>query len=99
MHGIVRNSGRLDFVELTNMLLGAAKAEYFAKGTEKCKILGNLLGKKVEILEDHGCPKVQDHVDEEIWVCSRYPFRHKTTLHCAERKAKAKLFGNWIMPH
>ena len=24
-----------------------------------------------------------------------YPFRHKTTLHCAERKAK--LFGNWIL--
>ena len=54
-----------------------------------------LLDKQVENLEDHGCPKVQDLVGEEIWICSSYPFRHKTTLHCAERKAK--LFGNWIM--
>ena len=51
----------------------------------------------MEILEDHGCPKVQDLVDEQIRICSSYPFRHKTTFHCAE--SKAKLFGNWIMWH
>ena len=75
----------------------AVKGEYFAKGTEKCKILGILLVKEVDILEDHCCPKVQDLVDEEIWICSSYPFRHKATSHYAERKAK--LFGDWIMRH
>ena len=96
-HGIVWNSGRRDYSELSSILPRAVKGEYFAKGTEKCKILGNLLGKEVENLEDHGCPTVQDLVDEEFWICSSYPFRHKTTLHCAE--PKAKLFGNWMMRH
>ena len=71
--------------------------ECFAKGTEKCKIFGVLLDKEVKVLVDHGCHKVQAFIDEENWICLIYPFRHKTTFHCAERKAK--LFGNWIMQH
>ena len=51
--------------------------------------------REVKNLEDQGCPKVQDLVDEENWICSSYPFRHKTTLHSAEREAK--FFGNWIV--
>ena len=88
LHGIVWNSGRLDYIEISNMLLRAVKAEHFAKGTKICEILGNLLDKEAENLEDHGCPKVQDLVDEEKKICSNFPFRHKTTLHCAEREAK-----------
>ena len=83
--------------KLSISLSRAVKGEYFAKGTEKCKLLGNLLDKEVENLEVQGCPKVPDHVDEKVWNCSSYPFRHKTTFHCAERNAK--LFGNWIMRH
>ena len=79
------------------VLLRAVKGEYFAKRTEKCKIFCNLLDEDVGKLEDHGCPKVQDLVDEEMWMCSSYPFTYKTTLHCGERKAI--LFGNWIMHH
>ena len=95
MHGIVWKTEGLDYSEISNMLTRAVKGEYFAKGTENCKILGNLLDKDVEILEEHGCAKVQDLVDDEFWICSRYPFRHKTTVHCAE--CKAKLFANSIM--
>ena len=51
----------------------------------------------MENLDDHGFHKVQDLVDEEKWICSSYPFRHKTTIHCPERQAK--FFGNWIMHH
>ena len=65
LHGIVRNSGRLDYSELSNILPRAVKGEYFAKGTEKCKIFGNLLDKELENLEHHGCPKVKEPVDEE----------------------------------
>ena len=85
LHGIVCNSGRLDYRELSNILPRAVNGEHFAKATEKFTILGNLLDKEVENLEDHGCLKVQDLVDEEKWRCSSYPFRHKTTLPCAER--------------
>ena len=97
LHEIVWNSGRLHYSELPNILPRDIKGEFFAKRTEKCKILASLMDKEVETLDDHGCPKVQDLVDEEIRICSRYPFRRKTTLHCAERKAK--MFGNCIMHH
>ena len=97
LHGIVWNTARSDYSELSDILLRAVYGDHPAKGTEKCEILGFSLKKEVENMEDHGCPKVQDPVDEEVWICSSYPFRHKTTLHCAERKAK--LFLNWIMRH
>ena len=65
------------------------------KKTEKGKIVESLLNNEVKNLEDLGCPKVEDFVDEEMWIRSSYPFKHKTTFHCAERKAKS--FDNWIM--
>ena len=97
LHRIVWNGRRLYYSELSNILPRAVKGEQFAEGTEKCEILGNLMDKEVENLEDHVCPKVQDHVGEEVWIRSNYTFRHNTTLHCPERKAK--LFGNWILRH
>ena len=33
------------------------KAEVFAKGLEKCRLLANLLGQNVKPLDDYGCPK------------------------------------------
>ena len=63
-------------------------AEVFAKGLEKCRLLTRLLGQNVESLDYYGCPKNQDLVkSESLRICSSYPFRHKTRLHCAERKA------------
>ena len=59
------NSGHLDYSELPNILPSDVKGGYFAKGTEKSKILGSWLGKEVENLGDHGSPEVQDLVDEQ----------------------------------
>ena len=47
LHGFLWNSGRLDYSELTQFLPGAVKNEYFANGTDKCKVFGNLLDKEV----------------------------------------------------
>ena len=66
LHGIVWNTGHLDYSELWSVFPRVLRAEYFAKGTEKWKILGDLLDKEVENLEDHGCPRFQDLVDEEV---------------------------------
>ena len=72
-------------------------SEVFAKGFEMCRLLTWLLGQNVE----NGCPKVQDLVGEgktnSSWICSSCTFRHKTRLHCAERKAK--VYGDWAMQH
>ena len=73
-------------------------AEVFAKGLEKCRLLTAFLGQNVENLVDYACPKIQDLVKtDSLWNCSSYPFRHKTRLHCAERKAK--MYGEWTMQH
>ena len=78
--------------------LNVMNAEVFAKGLEKCRLLSNLLGRNLENLNDYGCPKIQDLVKtHSSWICSIYSFRHKTRLHCAERKAK--LYGDWAMQH
>ena len=73
-------------------------ADVFAKELEKCRLLTNLLGRNVENLDDYGCPKTQDFIKtDSSWICSNYPFRHKTRLHCAERKAK--VYGDWARQH
>ena len=91
------NIRRLDYTEPSNILPKAVKGENFAKGTAKCNVLDILLDKGTEILEDHGSLRFPDVVDEGSWIYSSNPFRHKTTLHCAERKAA--LFGMWIIRH
>ena len=67
-------------------------AEVFAKELQKCRLLTGILGHNVENLDGYGCPKIQDLVGEGktecSWICSFYVFRHKTGLHCAERKTK-----------
>ena len=57
LHRNVRNSALLDYIELANIHPIALKGENFAKATEKRKLLGNLLDKQVENLDDHGCSK------------------------------------------
>ena len=73
-------------------------AEVFAKAVEKCTLLSSLLGQNVESLDDYGCPKIQNLVKtDSLWKCYSYPFRHKTRLHCADRKAK--VYEEWAMQH
>ena len=61
-------------------------------------MLTAFLGQSVENLDDYGCPKVQDLVKtDSLWNFSSYPFRHKTRLHCGERKAK--MYGDWATQH
>ena len=100
LHGIAWSSGKLDYEKLFAVFydIKVMNAEVFAKGLEKCRLLTNLLGRNVEYLADYGCPKIQDLVKtDNSWICSSYPFRHKTWLHCAKRKAK--VYGDWVMQH
>ena len=100
LHGIARISGKLDYEKLFAVFydIEVMNAKVFAKGLEKCRLLTSLLGQNVENLDDHGCPKIKDLVKtDSLWICSIYLFRHKTRLHCAERKAK--VYGDWTMQH
>ena len=100
LHRIAWSSGKLDFEKLFPVVydIKVMNAEVFAKGLEKCRLLTRLLGQNVENLDHYGCPKNQDLIKTDtLLICSKYPFRHKTRLHCAERKAKA--YGDWAMQH
>ena len=99
LHGIAWSSGKLDYEKLFAVFsdIKVMNAEVFAKGLEKCRLLAAFLGQTVENLDDYGCPKNQNRVTNSLWNCSSYPFRHKTRLHCAERKAK--VYGDWAMQH
>ena len=100
LHGIAWSSGKLDYEKLFAVSCDTKvmNAEVLAKGLEKCRLLTNLLGRNVENLDDFGCPRNQDLVKtDSSWICSSYLFRHKTRLHCAERKAK--VYGDWAMQH
>ena len=73
-------------------------AEVFAKRIETCRLLTTFLGQNAENMDDYGCPTNQDlFKTDSSWICSCYLFRHKTRLHCAERKAK--VFGDWAIQH
>ena len=93
LHKIDWRSGALDYNDVTMILtsLKQYRAEFFAKGLEKCTMLSALLGKQVENLDDYGCPKIQELNCD--WLCSSYPYRHRTTLHCAEKRQKFLVHG------
>ena len=100
LHGIAWSSGKLDYEKLFAVFydIKLMIAEVFAKGLEKCRLLTRLLGQIVEKLDEYGCPNFQDFVKtDNLWICSNYPFRHKTRLHCAERKTK--VYGEITMQH
>ena len=65
------------------------KAEVFAQRFQKSRLLSPLLGQNVEILDDYGCPKIQDLVKmDSLWICSSYPFRHQNKASLCGEKSK-----------
>ena len=99
-HGIAWSSGKLDYEKLFAVFydIKVMNAEVYAKGLEKCRLLNTFVGQNVEKLIDYGCPKIQDLVEmDSLWNCSNYLFRHKTMIHCAERKAK--VYGECALQH
>ena len=100
LHGIAWSRGKLDYEKLFAVFydIKVMNADVFAKGFKKCRLLSTLLGEKIENLDDYGCSKIQDlFKTDSLWICFSHPFRQKTRLYCAERKAKVN--GDWAMQH
>ena len=100
LYGIAWSSGNLEYEKLFAVFydIKVMNAEVFAKTLEKCRLLTTFPGQSVEDLDDCVCPKIQNLVKtDSLWNCSSYPFRHKTRLNCAERKAK--VYREWAMEH
>ena len=90
LHVINWNNGKLEYTELSSIIHQHCShtTEYFAKGLEKFNLLSNYLCKDVENPDDLGCPKVSKLLNNSDTDrdCSNYPYRHKNTFHCAERR-------------
>ena len=103
LHGLAWSSAKRDYDELFAVFyeIKVMNAEGFAIGLEKSRLFTKLLGQNVEKLDDYGCPKNQHFVGvgnmDSSWICSSYPFGHKTELHCAEKKTK--VYREWAMQH
>ena len=99
LHGIVWSSGKLEYDTLFAVFyyIKVMNAEVFVEEFKKCTLLTRLLWQNLESLDKHGCPKIQELIGEwkadSSWICSFYPFRQKTRLHCAEQKAN--VYGEW----
>ena len=103
LHENAWSSGKLEYEKLFAVFydIKVMNAKVFTREFDKCRLLTRLLGQNVENLDDYGCPKIEDLVGEgktnSSWICSSYPSRQKTRLHCAERKAK--VYGDCAMQH
>ena len=99
LHGIYWNHGKLEYTELSSIIhqhcSPSTLQEYFAKGLEKCNLLSNYLCTDAENLDDLVYPKVSNNLNnsDTDGDCSDYPYRHKKTFHCAEKKAYAYGIG------
>ena len=67
VHRYTWNCGPVNYSELPNIIPSDLRGDCYA---EERKILGKLMGKEAENLEDHGCPKDKDLGAEEMWICS-----------------------------
>ena len=92
LNRIVWNSGNLDYSELQNVVPKDVKVECFAKTTKNASFRAISW---MKTWKTWMIMAVQEHVErqEEMWLCSSYLFRHKTTVHWAEYQAK--LFDEW----
>ena len=99
LRGIIWNNRKNDYSDPPTIIHQhcSPTTEYFANVLEKCKVLSNYLCKDVENLDDFGCPKASKLISNEdiIWESSNYPYRHKKTLNCAEKKTYA--YENWVL--
>ena len=91
LHGSAWSSGKLDYDQLFAVFydIKVMNVKVFDKGLKKCRLLTRLIGQRIGRFDDYGWPKIQGLVKtDSSWICSSYPFRQKTRLHCAERKQK-----------
>ena len=63
------SSGKLEYEKLFAVFydIKVLNAEVFAKAFKTCRLLTNLLGRNVENLDEHGCPKIQDLVKTDLF--------------------------------
>ena len=103
LHSIAWSCRKFEYDKLFDVFhdINTMNAEVFVKSLEISKLVLRLLVRNVEKVDDYGCPKVQDIIVAEegniSLISSSYPFRRKSRLHSAQKKAN--VLGEWAMQH
>ena len=67
----MKNSGRSDYSEISTFFPVMWMVNFLQKEQKnEMFLVGSLMGKEMEKLDDHRCLKVHDLVKEEKWACS-----------------------------
>ena len=69
-------------------------AVFYAKGKEKTEFLAKYLDRKVEKLNDLGCPWVEKLFFKNYLKCNRHIPHYNSRNHCASKKSK--VFYDWL---
>ena len=101
LHGIEWTSGEYPYTYLETyfifLTLRFQSGFFYAKGTEKCHKIAELLKRPVQNLEELNCPKIETLAIAYTSSCgfhsSKTPQRQRSR-HCAKRKASA--FLQWV---
>ena len=95
LHEIPWESGNYEYTELPTVIstIKRPKCALYAKGLQKCNLLGKLFDASFINLEDTNCPPISELLTIRA-TCDSYSDRHAYSLHCAQRKAI--MYHDWM---
>ena len=79
---------------LQSFVLRNPGAVFYAKGKEKTEFLAKYLDRKIENLDDLGCPRVENLYFKNYPSCNKHIPHYNSRNHCALKKTK--VFYDWL---
>ena len=78
---------------LQSFVLRNPGAVFYAKGKEKTEFLAKYLDRKIENLDDLGCPQVENLYFKNYPSCNKHIPHYNSRNHCALKKTKVFMIG------
>ena len=98
LHGLHWEKGDYLYINLNQILqsfvLRNPGAVFYAKGKEKTEFLAKYLDRKIENLDDLGCPRVENLYFKNYPSCNKHIPHYNSRNHCALKKTK--VFYDWL---
>ena len=92
LHGLHWENGDYLYLNLNQILqsfvLRNPGAVFYAKGKEKTEFLAKYLDRKIENLDDLGCPRVENLYFKNYPSCNKHIPHYNSRNHCALKKTK-----------
>ena len=93
LHGLHWDRGDYLYLNLNQIIqsvvLRNPEATFYAKGKEKADFLAQYLDRRVQNLDDLGCPRVENLHYNKFSNCCKHIPHYNSNNHCALKKSKA----------